>query len=160
MNDSNIYEEKVYEEIINNYYKYSEENENKRKILLSNLMDIDTIKFFIMLINKKEDNIFKYFLNQFAFEDNNIYIQTFWHCIKTSNIDIIQYFLQNNYIDIEDCKDDCNNSPLMLSVLYGHLLLSKVFISYCPILINVKNKVNTIRLIIIINNFYSIIYCL
>ena len=92
-------------------------------------------------IDKKEDNLVKYLFNQYAFEDSEVYIQTFWYCLKINNIELVLFCLQNNYIDIEEIKDYNENTPLMYSVIYEHLILAKVLISYSIDSINIKNKV-------------------
>lgn len=142
----------ICEELVDCYHKYKDENENKKQIIMNLILKGDTLSLIKTLFDRREECIIKYFFLNFAFEDKDIYFISFWESIRTNSIETVQFFINNNLIDLEDMRDEDENTPLMLSVIYGHLLLSKIFLSFYPDFIHISNKHNYLPLTISVFN--------
>lgn len=144
VDNNKLSESSLYEEIKDNFTRYKEENDNKRQIMLSLLIKADAESICKKLVLEGADDIVKYIFHNFAFEDKEVYNQTFFKVIQYNSIDLVQYFMKNNLVEIEELKDDDGNNVLLLAVIYGHIIIAKIFLSYSIDLLYQTNNVSNL----------------
>lgn len=133
-----------YDEIVETFNRNISDKNNYdgvKQIILNYLIKIDPIILVKKLVEEKQGELVKFIFYNFAFEDKDVYNSAFFKIIETNFFSLFQYFLHYNVIEIEDFRDEDGNTALHLSVIFGHLLISKVLISYNFSLIYEKNNV-------------------
>ena len=133
-------ETSIFDELLENFNKYKEDNENKKHIIISFFTRIEPLLLIKKLVIEQKEDVVKYIFFHFAFEDKEVYNQTFFKIVETNSIGLLQYFIKNNLVELEDLRDDDGNSCLLLAVIYGHIIISRVLISSHSELIYAKNN--------------------
>ena len=132
-------EQNTISELLESFHLQNESDEKKEKFTKL-LNETQPIKFLQDLFEKQEDEVILYIISNFVFEDKDIYSFTFISAIKHGCIDIVNYYLKFNLIEIVECKDENDSNPIILSVIYGQLMIAKSLINSYPEFLNLSNN--------------------
>lgn len=144
-NDNSFDDTIRYEEVVETFNRNISDKNNYdgvKQIILNYLIKVDSVSLMKKLVEEKEGELIKFIFYNFAFEDKDVYNGAFFKIIETNFFSLFQYFLHYNIIEIEDFRDEDGNTALHLAVIFGHLLIAKVLISYNSLLIYEKNNVS------------------